>query len=130
MEDAPSSIRRTWWTPASVRSRGRDSSPPWRSWNSPNAGADALNGTRRVPAAAWPLDGFDFAAVPTLSKARVIALAAGGTWLEKGTNLICFGPPGAGKSHLGAAIGRALVPPRRALSETRYRELTDTAFAQ
>lgn len=62
------------------------------------------------------LDGFDFAAVPMLSKARVMALAAGGTWLEKGTNLICFGPPGAGKSHLGAAIGRALV-------ETGYRVL-------
>lgn len=44
------------------------------------------------------LDGFDFAAVPMLSKARVMALAAGGTWLEKGTNLICFGPPESGSS--------------------------------
>lgn len=55
------------------------------------------------------LDSFDFNAVPMLSKARVMALAAGGTWLEKGTNLMCFGPPGAGKSHVAAAIGRALV---------------------
>jgi DNA replication protein DnaC len=55
------------------------------------------------------LDNFDFAAVPMLSKARVMALAAGDTWLEKGTNLMCFGPPGAGKSHVAAAIGRALV---------------------
>ena len=45
----------------------------------------------------------------TLSKARVLALAAGDTWLEKGSNLLCFGPPGAGKSHVAAAIGRALV---------------------
>ena len=55
------------------------------------------------------LDNFDFAAVPMLSKARVLALAAGDTWLEKGSNLLCFGPPGAGKSHVAAAIGRALV---------------------
>lgn len=30
------------------------------------------------------LDSFDFAAVPMVSKARVMALAAGDTWLEKG----------------------------------------------
>lgn len=55
------------------------------------------------------LDNFDFSVVPMLSKARVSALAAGDTWLDKATNLLLFGPPGAGKSHVGAAIGRALV---------------------
>lgn len=55
------------------------------------------------------LDNFDFSVVPMLSKARVMALAAGDTWLDKATNLLLFGPPGAGKSHVGAAIGRALV---------------------
>jgi DNA replication protein DnaC len=55
------------------------------------------------------LDNFDFSAVPMLSKARVMALAAGDTWLDKATNLLLFGPPGAGKSHSAAAIGRALV---------------------
>jgi len=55
------------------------------------------------------LDNFDFSVVPMLSKARVSALAAGDTWIDKGTNLLLFGPPGAGKSHVGAAIGRALV---------------------
>jgi DNA replication protein DnaC len=55
------------------------------------------------------LDNFDFSLVPMLSKARVMALAAGDVWLDKATNLLVFGPPGAGKSHLGAAIGRALV---------------------
>jgi DNA replication protein DnaC len=55
------------------------------------------------------LDSFDFAAVPMVSKARVMALAAGDTWLEKGTHLLAFGPPGSGKTHLGAALGRALV---------------------
>ena len=55
------------------------------------------------------LDNFDFAAVPMLSKARVMALAAGDVWLDKASNLLLFGPPGAGKSHCAAAIGRALV---------------------
>ncbi len=55
------------------------------------------------------LDNFDFSAVPMLSKARVNALAAGDTWIDKATNLLLFGPPGGGKSHVGAAIGRALV---------------------
>ena len=55
------------------------------------------------------LDTFDFDAVPMISKAQVMALAAGDTWLEKGANLLMFGPPGGGKSHLGAALGLALV---------------------
>ena len=55
------------------------------------------------------LANFDFAAVPMLSKAHVMALAAGDAWLDKASNLLMFGPPGAGKSHCAAAIGRALV---------------------
>jgi hypothetical protein len=50
-----------------------------------------------------------FEAVPMVSKARVMALTAGDSWLEKGANLLLFGPPGGGKSHLAAAIGLALV---------------------
>jgi DNA replication protein DnaC len=55
------------------------------------------------------LDTFDFDTVPMVSKAQVIALAAGDSWLEKGANLLMFGPPGGGKSHLAAALGLALV---------------------
>ena len=44
-----------------------------------------------------------------VSKAQVMALCAGDTWLEQGANLILFGPPGGGKSHLASAIGLALV---------------------
>ena len=55
------------------------------------------------------LDSFDFNAVPMLSKAQVTALAAGDSWLNKGANLLAFGPPGTGKSHLAAALGLALV---------------------
>jgi DNA replication protein DnaC len=52
---------------------------------------------------------FDFEAVPVVSKAQVMALAAGDAWLGMGANLILFGPPGTGKSHLAAALGFALV---------------------
>jgi len=55
------------------------------------------------------LDNFDFEAVPMVSKAQVTALAAGDGWLGKGANLLLFGPPGGGKSHLGAALGLALI---------------------
>jgi DNA replication protein DnaC len=53
------------------------------------------------------LDTFDFEAVPVVSKAQVMALAAGDAWLNNGANLLLFGPPGGGKSHL--ALGFALV---------------------
>ncbi|MGY3146181.1 MULTISPECIES: IS21-like element helper ATPase IstB [Bradyrhizobium] len=52
---------------------------------------------------------FDFESVPMLSKAQAMALAAGDAWLKAGANLLLFGPPGGGKTHLGAAIGLALV---------------------
>jgi DNA replication protein DnaC len=40
---------------------------------------------------------------------RHLAEAAGDAWLDKASNLLCFGPPGAAKSHLASAIGGALV---------------------
>ena len=52
---------------------------------------------------------FDFEAVPMVSKAQVMALASGDAWLGKGANILLFGPPGGGKSHLSAALGLALV---------------------
>ncbi|MBK79586.1 MAG: hypothetical protein CMQ43_01530 [Gammaproteobacteria bacterium] len=55
------------------------------------------------------LANFDFDAVPMISKAQVMALSAGDRWLDEGANLILFGPPGGGKSHLAAAMGLALV---------------------
>ena len=62
----------------------------------------------RLPAGKT-FDSFDFEAVPMISKAQVMALAAGDSWLGKGANLLLFGPPGGGKSHLAAAIGLALI---------------------
>jgi DNA replication protein DnaC len=55
------------------------------------------------------LDSFAFDATPMISRAQVAALCSGDVWLEKGANLILFGPPGGGKSHLAAAIGLALI---------------------
>ena len=55
------------------------------------------------------LDAFDFDATPMISKAHVMALCAGDSWLERGANLILIGGPGGGKSHLASAIGLALI---------------------
>jgi DNA replication protein DnaC len=52
---------------------------------------------------------FDFESVPMVSKAQVMALASGDAWLDKGANILLFGPPGGGKSHLSAALGLAMV---------------------
>ena len=59
---------------------------------------------------------FDFTTVPMLSKAHVTALASGDSWLEQGATILIFGPLGVGKSHLGSAIGHALI-------EAGYREI-------
>ena len=55
------------------------------------------------------LSSFDFGCVPTVSKAHVTALVEGDGWVEQGANLLLFGPPGVGKSHLVCAIGNALI---------------------
>jgi len=69
------------------------------------------------------LDNFDFAAVPKLSKAHVHAMAGGGEWLEQGANVLVFGPPGTGKSHLSSALGFALVEQGWRVLFTRTTEL-------
>ena len=39
------------------------------------------------------LDTFAFEAVPMISRAQITAIVAGDAWLEKGANLLLFGPP-------------------------------------
>ena len=69
------------------------------------------------------LDSFDVASVPTVSHAHVTALASGDAWLNKGANILLFGPSGSGKSHLAAALGHALVENGYRVLFTRTTEL-------
>lgn len=69
------------------------------------------------------LSSFDFAEVPMLSKAHVMALASGDSWLDKGATVLIFGPPGVGKSHVGCAIGHALIDAGYRVLYTRTSEL-------
>src|SRR3546814_10049546 len=55
------------------------------------------------------LDTFDFDADPMISKAQVMAICAGDSWLENGANLILFGPHGGVKSHLSSGIRLAVI---------------------
>jgi DNA replication protein DnaC len=50
------------------------------------------------------LDTFDFEAVPVISKAQVMALAAGDAWLSNGVNLLLFGPARATLRQLSASL--------------------------
>jgi DNA replication protein DnaC len=65
----------------------------------------------------------DFAAIPTIRKAQVMALAEGDAWIEQGGNLLIFGPSGTGKTHLAAAFGAALVDNGKRVLFTRTTDL-------
>jgi DNA replication protein DnaC len=64
----------------------------------------------RTRAAGFPVakdfDTFDFSAVPSLSKLKVLELARG-EWIEQRTNTCFIGSPGTGKTHLAIALGLA-----------------------
>ena len=53
---------------------------------------------------------FDFTAVPTLSKAHVMALAAGTGWLERGANLLrlCTKAPAVGSTFMAKRLLRTV----------------------
>lgn len=69
------------------------------------------------------LQSFEFASVPSLRKAHVLALAGGDAWLDQGANILLFGPSGTGKSHLAAAIGTALIENGHRVLFTRTTDL-------
>jgi DNA replication protein DnaC len=64
----------------------------------------------------------DFAAINTLSKARIMALAAG-DWIETGGNIVAIGNSGSGKTHLLSAIGHALIEAGYRVLYTRTTDL-------
>ena len=55
------------------------------------------------------LDSFNFDTVPMISKAHVLAICAGDSWIDKGANLILIGGPGGGKTHLASVSVRKLL---------------------
>jgi len=63
---------------------------------------------KRIKTARFPvlktLDQFDFSAIATLNKAKVLGLAQG-DYIEKKENLILMGNSGTGKTHLAVALG-------------------------
>jgi len=64
---------------------------------------------RRIEEAGFPavktLSGFDFLAVPKLNKKQVMDLAQC-DYIDRHENIVFFGPPGVGKTHLAIALGR------------------------
>jgi DNA replication protein DnaC len=65
----------------------------------------------RVRAAGFPvvkdLDTFDFAALPSVPKQKVVELARG-AWIEEHSNCCLIGNAGTGKTHLAIALGLAI----------------------
>src|SRR5215217_1810180 len=65
---------------------------------------------RRIRQARFPavkgLDGFDFAAIPSLNKMLVLELARG-AYIEQRENVIALGPSGTGKTHVALGLGLA-----------------------
>ncbi len=65
----------------------------------------------RVKQAGFPVhkdfDTYDFSAIPSLNKQKVIELAHG-EWIDQKFNCVFSGEPGTGKTHLAIAIGLAM----------------------
>lgn len=72
---------------------------------------------------------FDFAAVPTVRKAQLTALASSDAWVEDGANLLCFGPSGVGKTHAAAAVGYSLIERGRRVLFSRTTDMVQRLMA-
>ena len=54
--------------------------------------------------------------MPSVSKAKVTALAEGTEWLERGANVLLFGPPRAGTPELFSPWKLRAIPHHTALA--------------
>ena len=71
-----------------------------------------LRNSRLLPGKTW--DQFQWSRVP-LQVARQLQSLRAGTFLERRENLLVFGKPGSGKTHLLAALGEQLVQQGRSV---------------
>ncbi len=86
-----------------------------------------------VPISHFPavkmLDDFDFKFQPSIDQKLVRELATG-RFIANAENVLIFGPPGAGKTHLAIALGRAAVETGHAVLFVTPRRCSRRSHAQ